>query len=94
MSASTGVKAGVVRDTLSWLVLISLTVAAIVLGQQFISGQIIITCAVVITALKGIIVSDVYMGLMKAPKLWRRLMLSYVILIPGITGAILLIGSR
>lgn len=78
--------------TLNWLLLIALTVLAVVLGQQALQWQIIIAIALLITIFKGKIVADIFMGLIQAPPLWRRLMLSYVILVPAITGSIYLLS--
>ena len=83
-------KKEVVRDTISWLVLMGLTAVAIVVGQQSIELHWVIGVALLITVIKGQIVSDVFMRLWHAPTRWRRLMLSYVILVPGITGSIFL----
>jgi hypothetical protein len=70
--------------TLSWILLLSLTLAAAILSQQDIASHSLILLALSITVFKSQIVVDIFMGLKNAERGWRILMLSYVVIIPFI----------
>jgi len=70
--------------TLSWILLLLLTLAAAILSQLNIASNSLILLALSITVFKSQIVVDIFMGLKNAERRWRILMLSYVIIIPFI----------
>ncbi|MGB1199340.1 MAG: cytochrome C oxidase subunit IV family protein [Thalassotalea sp.] len=74
------------RFALSWGWLILLTLASVAIGQYFQSSAFnsftFIAMIMLIIALKGQQIIDVFMELKHAPRLWRNVMLAYVIIIP------------
>jgi len=72
--------------TVSWLVLICLTILAVAASQFGLEKHWLILLVFVLTFCKGKLVVDIFMDLFSAPKLWRRLLTSYVIVVPMITG--------
>jgi len=75
----------------SWIWLIVLTIASIFL-TSFIDNRIIyVTSALIIVVIKGQQIVDVFMELNKAPRFWRLLLLSYIVLIPLIIAIIYLV---
>ena len=88
MSSRTALKA--------YIYLILLTVISVFLGEADISltqdrQNIVIGGILIISAFKGIQIIDVFMELKHAPKFWRKLLLSYVILVPTIIAMIYLL---
>lgn len=83
------------KNTLSWLWLLALTVISVYVGQflELFNAQknLFIIIVLFIVFLKGKQIIDVFMELKQAPKLWRRLLLAYVILLPVIIGLIYLL---
>lgn len=83
------------KDTLSWLYLLALTVLSAYLDEFFSiftdNRPAFILCALFIVFLKGQQIIDIFMELAQAPKLWRRLLLGYVILLPIIIAFIYLL---
>lgn len=83
------------KNTLSWLWLLALTVISVYVGAflELFSAQKNLYIAVVlfIVFLKGQQIIDIFMELKHAPKLWRRLLLGYVTLLPIIIGVIYLV---
>ena len=76
---------------MSWLLLIALTLASVFVGKVFENKVIFITIVLFIVFLKGQQITDIFMELREAPKMWRLLLLSYVLLVPAIICAIYLI---
>lgn len=76
------------RFALSWGWLILLTLASVAIGQHFQSTSFntlaFISIIMLIIAMKGQQIIDVFMELKHAPRLWRNIMLAYVIVIPTI----------
>ena len=74
------------RYALSWGRLILLTTASVGVGQYFqhssLNSFLFIAIVMLIIALKGQQIIDVFMELKHAPKLWRNIMLAYVIVVP------------
>ncbi len=66
--------------------LIPLTTASVAIGQYFqhatLNSVLFIAIVMLIIALKGQQIIDVFMELKHAPKLWRNIMLAYVIVVP------------
>ncbi len=83
------------KNTLSWLWLLALTVIStyVNLFLSFFNMQksLFISIVLFIVFLKGQQIIDVFMELKQAPKLWRRLLMAYVILLPIIIGLIYLV---
>ena len=73
---------------LSWFVLITLTCLSIYIIDFMHSRSLFIGSALFIVFLKGQQIIDNFMELKHAPKRWRLLLLSYVILIPLIISII------
>lgn len=74
----------------SWLLLVFLTLTSVYLIDFVESRTLYIISALIIVAFKGQQIIDVFMELNKAPKKWRYLMLSYILLLPFIVGIIYL----
>ena len=74
------------RFALSWGWLIILTFASVAIGQYFQSASFntlaFISIVMLIIAMKGQQIIDVFMELKHAPRFWRNIMLAYVIVIP------------
>jgi len=72
----------------SWLWLIILTFASVFVGYIIDESSVFIVIVMFIVFLKGQQIVDVFMELQHAPKKWRLLLLSYVILLPSIIALI------
>lgn len=74
------------KFALSWGWLIILTLASVAIGHYFQSSSlnsfIFISLVMLIVAMKGQQIIDVFMELKHAPRFWRNIMLAYVIVIP------------
>jgi len=83
------------RNTLSWLWLLALTIISTYIGLllEFFSTPETLYIIIVffIVFLKGQQIIDVFMELKQAPKLWRWLLMTYVILLPSIIALIYLL---
>ncbi|WP_190277838.1 cytochrome C oxidase subunit IV family protein [Colwellia psychrerythraea] len=76
--------------TKGWFLLITLSIIAVYLPEFVDSRSVTIMGALVIVALKGQQIVDIFMELNNAPKLWRTLFLSYIVLVPLIITVIYL----
>lgn len=76
--------------TKGWFLLITLSVIAIYLPEFVDNRSVTIMGALVIVVLKGQQIVDIFMELNNAPKLWRMLFLSYIVLVPLIITVIYL----
>ncbi len=85
-------KREILVTTVSWLVLSCLTVLAVMLDHFNPGRQLLIALVFGLTVLKGKIVVDIFMGLFAGPKLWRRMMTSYIIVVPLITAVLYLLS--
>jgi len=83
------------RNTLSWLWLLALTIISTYIGLllEFFNTPetLYIIIVLFIVFLKGQQIIDVFMELKQAPKLWRWLLMAYVILLPSIIALIYLL---
>ncbi|MDP7591227.1 MAG: cytochrome C oxidase subunit IV family protein [Litorilituus sp.] len=82
------------KNTVSWLYLLLLTVISAYSGTfNFFDDnkQVFVLFVLFIVFLKGQKIVDIFMELIEAPKLWRRLLLGYVILLPVIIACIYLL---
>ncbi len=76
------IKFSIIKATVIWLVLLALTLLAVDFSQTGIEHNALLKAVLVITIVKGLLVADVFMGLNLAPKIWYRLMASYLFLVP------------
>jgi hypothetical protein len=76
----------------SWFWLIVLTLISVGFGLYFqtkaLSHTVFIFIVMVIISLKGQQIIDVFMELKHAPKNWRYLLLSYIVIVPMIIASI------
>jgi len=84
------------RIFISYLALIAFTLISAVIGdfanpETVFSETNIVIAISLIVIIKGQQIVDVFMELKHAPKLWRYLLLSYVVLVPSIIAGIYLI---
>ncbi len=68
--------------TKGWFLLITLTIIAVYLPEFVDNRSATIMGALVIVVFKGQQIVDIFMELNNAPKLWRTLFLSYIVLLP------------
>ncbi|WP_417567519.1 cytochrome C oxidase subunit IV family protein [Marinobacter sp.] len=78
-----------VKATNSWLLLISLTLLSLAVSEWVKNPAVMILVVVLAMTIKGQSIVDIFMGLKTAPVVWRRLLLSYVIVVPAIIGAVI-----
>jgi len=74
----------------SWLLLVLLTISSVYMANFIESRFLFISSALIIVFVKGQQITDIFMELKHAPKRWRYLLLSYIILIPLIIAIIYL----
>lgn len=79
------------RALLSWFWLIALTFFSAYLDRFIGHGWIFVITALFVVFLKGQQIIDIFMELKHAPRFWRILLLSYVLVIPLILTLIYLI---
>ncbi len=79
------------QTIISWLLLISLTLASVYAGQVIENNVLFVVSILLIVFLKGQQITDIFMELREAPKMWRMLLLSYVLIIPTIICTIYLL---
>ena len=72
------------QTLISWVLLILLTLASVYAGQVIENNVLFIVSVLLIVFLKGQQITDIFMELREAPKMWRMLLLSYVFIIPSI----------
>lgn len=73
------------QTTLTWILLISLTLISVSLGQTLNQPGWLAISIMLTVIVKGQQIIDVFMGLSNAPKGWRLLLLSYAVFIPMTT---------
>lgn len=82
------------RIVISWVLLLLLTLISIGVGKYFhnndFSHVLFVSIVMIIVALKGHQIIDVFMELKEAPTKWRYLLLSYVVVVPLIISLIYL----
>jgi heme/copper-type cytochrome/quinol oxidase subunit 4 len=80
---------------ISWIYLIILTLTSVLLGTDMLynesSHTLFIFLVLFIVFLKGQQIIDIFMELKHAPKRWRALLMSYVIIIPIVICTIYLV---
>lgn len=77
-------KKGINTLTVSWVILLLLTLTAVILSQLNMSSNGLLLLALAITVFKSQLVVDIFMGLKKVDYHWRYLMLAYILIIPAI----------
>lgn len=75
---------------MSWLILIALTIVSASLASIVVNRTVFITIALAIVCLKGHQIVDVFMELKNAPRKWRLLLVSYIVVIPCIIALVYL----
>jgi len=78
------------QTIMSWLFLIILTLVSVYAGKVLDNNLVFITTVLLIVFLKGQQITDIFMELRDAPRMWRLLLLSYVFIIPTAICAIYL----
>lgn len=76
---------------ISWLILMMLTLLSVVIGAFWHDSGYFIIMIFAIVFIKGQQVTDVFMELKHAPKLWRLLLLGYVLILPAILALLYLV---
>ena len=71
-----------IKITGIWVGLILLTSLAIIVSLLNLDHHYLLMIVASITIVKGMMVADVFMDLKSAPRVWHRLMTSYVVLVP------------
>ena len=71
-----------IKITGIWIGLILLTSFAIIISFLDLNHNYLLIAVALITMVKGMMVADVFMDLRSAPKIWYRLMASYIVLVP------------
>jgi len=79
------------QTIISWGLLILLTLVSAYVGQVIENNVLFIVSVLLIVFLKGQQVTDIFMELCEAPKMWRMLLLSYVFIVPTIICVIYLL---
>ena len=79
------------QTIISWLFLIILTLASVFVGKVLDNNVIFITSVLLIVFLKGQQITDIFMELKDAPRMWRLLLLGYVFIIPSVICVIYLL---
>ncbi|MCG7200285.1 cytochrome C oxidase subunit IV family protein [Marinobacter pelagius] len=80
-----------IKATNSWLILNALTLLSLAATELVGNLSVLILFVVLTVIVKGQTIVDVFMGLKTAPVTWRRLLLAYVVVVPGIIGAIMVL---
>jgi len=75
----------------SYVVLLLLTFISVLLNHFISHRSIFVVLVLFIMFLKGRQITDIFMELKHAKKLWRNILLSYVLLLPSIIAAIYLV---
>jgi len=70
------------QSIMSWWILILLTFVSVFIGEVLQTKFLFLSTVLAIVLVKGQQIVDVFMELSCAPKKWRLLLLSYVLLIP------------
>ncbi len=70
-------------STWVWMVLLSLTLATILLGRQLGHGTVLVAAVLPLTLVKGHLVIDHFMGLRHTALHWRALVHCWLLLVLG-----------
>ena len=72
--------------TVVWLLLLSLTIVVLAVGQLELSGTAIVALLLISTIIKTQMVSDYFMSLKYGRPLWRLIMILYIWIIIAMIG--------
>lgn len=73
---------------MSWFVLIALTLISVFVSGLVDSKALFLFIVLLIVFIKGYQITDIFMELRNAPRMWRITLLSYVFIIPAVICAI------
>jgi len=79
------------QTIISWLLLVILTLLSVYVGKVLENNVAFIMSVLFIVFLKGQQITDIFMELREAPRMWRMLLMGYVFIIPGVICAIYLL---
>jgi len=79
------------KSLFSYTVLLLLTFVSVVLNQVVSHRSIFVILVLFIVFLKGQQITDIFMELKHAKRMWRIILLSYVLLLPTIIAGIYLV---
>ena len=65
-----------------WLALIALTLCSVFVGEVVEPKALFLLLVLAIVTAKGQQIVDIFMELKYAPRFWRRLLLSYILIVP------------
>ena len=80
--------------TYVWLILISLTIFAFLVGKLELSGITIVIIILVSTLIKGLMVIDYFMGLHQVRWRWRIMMYVWLLFVIGMIGFAYSLGIK
>ena len=80
------------RLNLTWLALVALTLASALLGRLA-QDALLPALGLLLAAVKGQLVVDVFMGLRRAPRLWRGLLSGYLAVLVAALAALYLLSA-
>lgn len=75
-----------------WLILLALTLAAWGVGQLKLGGLTVVSAILLSTLIKGQMVVDFFMGLIRVRPFWRILLFAYLIIVIGLIWLAYFIG--
>ena len=70
-------------STRAWLILLALTALSAGMAETHLSGAAILVPVLLATLIKGHIVIDAFMGLRRAPLMWRLTVLGWLAVVVG-----------
>jgi len=71
-------------STLAWLLLLALTAFSAGIADTRLAGAAVLVPVLLATLLKGHIVIDAFMGLRRAPLLWRGVVIGWLLAVVGL----------
>mgnify|MGYP005843631313 CR=1 FL=1 len=80
------------RLNLTWIALVALTVASALLGRLA-QDSLLPLVGLLLAGVKGQLVVDVFMGLRRAPRLWRGLLSGYLAVLVTALAALYLLAE-
>lgn len=80
--------------TYVWLILISLTIFAFVVGELELGGITIVIIILVSTFIKGQMIVDYFMGLHQVRWKWRLIIYTWLLLVTGMIGFAYSLGLK
>ncbi|OWW20466.1 cytochrome C oxidase subunit IV family protein [Noviherbaspirillum denitrificans] len=68
----------------AWIALLALTALSVGFGETRLSGVVVFVPVLAATFIKGGIVIDAFMGLRRAPLMWRAIVFAWLALVIGL----------